>query len=253
MKDFLNLKEKIVIITGASSGMGAKMSKKFAEQGASVIALARRKERLEKLSEFSKNIIPFVADVTKTEDFENVVKFTTEKYGKIDILVNNAGVMDDMKPLHELDDELSEKVMSVNYEGVMRLSRAIIKEMLTKKSGKIVNISSIGGLHGGRAGAAYTASKHAVIGLTKNIAFMYKTDGIRCNAICPGAVATEIAQNSMKNPSKFGLEKTMAGMGLNPRTAEAEEIADVALFLASDASKILNGAIVAADSGWSSY
>ena len=253
MQNLLDLTGKIAIVTGASSGMGAAITKLFAEQGATVVALARRKERLDELAAQNSNIVPYVADVTKNIDIEDVVKFTTEKFGKIDILVNNAGIMDDMLPLDELSDEMWDKVLSVNTAGVMKMSRAVVKEMLKKKSGAIVNISSLGGLYGGRAGTAYTASKHATVGLTKSTAFMYAKEGIRCNAICPGGVATEIAQNSMKNPSKSGLAKTMVGMPLNPRVAEAGEIANVALFLASGASSVLNGAIIAADSGWSAY
>ena len=253
MQNLLDLTGKIAIVTGASSGMGAAITKLFAEQGATVVALARRKELLDELAAQNSNIVPYVADVTKNIDIEDVVKFTTEKFGKIDILVNNAGIMDDMLPLDELSDEMWDKVLSVNTAGVMKMSRAVVKEMLKKKSGAIVNISSLGGLYGGRAGTAYTASKHATVGLTRSTAFMYAKEGIRCNAICPGGVATEIAQNSMKNPSKSGLAKTMVGMPLNPRVAEAGEIANVALFLASGASSVLNGAIIAADSGWSAY
>lgn len=253
MKDLLDLTGKIAIVTGASSGMGHAMALKFAEHGATVVTLARRKERLEELASKNTKIIPYVADVTNPKDIENVVKYTTKEYKRIDILVNNAGIMDDMVPLASLTDELLEKVMSVNFIGVTRLSRAVLKVMLEQKTGNIINISSLGGLLGCRAGVAYTSSKHAVVGLTKNTAFMYANDGIRCNAICPGGVSTEIAQNSMKNPDQFGLSRAMAGINLNPRTGEPEEIANVALFLASDASSILNGSIITADSGWSAY
>ena len=121
-----------------------------------------------------------------------------------------------------------------------------------KKSGVIVNIASAGGLFGSRAGVAYTASKHAVVGLTKNVGFQYAKLGIRCNAIAPGAVSTNIAA-SMTKPNEFGMERAMAGINLSPRTGEAKEIATVALFLASDDASFVNGAILAADGGWSAY
>lgn len=253
MKDLLDLTGKVAIVTGASSGMGMATALKFAEHGAIVVAAARRKERLDELAKQNKNIVPFAADVTSETSVKELVDFTLKEYKNIDILVNNAGIMDDMVPLADLTDELWQKVFAVNVDGAAFLTSAVIKNMMKNDKGSIINIASVGGLYGGRAGVAYTASKHAMVGLTKNTAFMYGKEGIRCNAICPGAVATEIAQNSMKNPNKFGLEKTMAGMGLNPRTASAEEIANVALFLASDASSVLNGATIVADSGWAAY
>jgi NAD(P)-dependent dehydrogenase (short-subunit alcohol dehydrogenase family) len=124
--------------------------------------------------------------------------------------------------------------------------------MLEQGGGVIVNIASVGGLQGSRAGAAYTASKFGVIGLTKNTAFMYAAQGVRCNAIAPGAVETEIG-STMKNISKFGASRAMAGMNLNPRTGSADEIAKVTLFLASDDSSFVNGAVVTADAGWTAY
>ena len=253
MKDLLDLTGRIAIVTGASSGMGMATALKFAEHGAIVIAAARRKERLEELAKQNKNIIPFTTDVTDEKSVQELVEFTLKEHKNIDILVNNAGIMDDMVPLADITDELWQKVFAVNVDGAAFLTSAVLKNMMKNDKGSIINIASLGGLYGGRAGVAYTASKHAMVGLTKNTAFMYGKEGIRCNAICPGAVATEIAQNSMKNPSKYGMEKTMVGMGLNPRIASAEEIANVALFLASDASSVLNGATIVADSGWGAY
>jgi NAD(P)-dependent dehydrogenase (short-subunit alcohol dehydrogenase family) len=120
--------------------------------------------------------------------------------------------------------------------------------------GVIINISSIAGLYGGAAGATYTASKHAVVGLTKNTAFMYALKNIRCNAICPGAVATEIGNSEfMKNINMEGVQRTGIGMPLNPRTGEASEIAKVAVFLASDDASFVNGQCIAVDGGWRAY
>ena len=253
MKNLLDLSGKVAIVTGASSGMGREITRLFAEQGATVVALARRKERLEELAKENSNIVPFAADVTKPEDLENVVKFTTDNYKTIDILVNNAGTMDDMVPVADVTDELWERVLAVNTTSVMRLTREVVKVMLEKKHGAIVNIASIGGLYGSRAGATYTASKHAVIGLTKNTAFMYALDGIRCNAICPGGVNTEIAKNGMTNINQFGMGRVATGMQGNPRSGEPEEIANLALFLASDAASLVNGATITADAGWTAY
>jgi NAD(P)-dependent dehydrogenase (short-subunit alcohol dehydrogenase family) len=181
-----------------------------------------------------------------------MIDFSKETYGTLDILVNNAGIMDNFVPAGEVTDELWEKVFAVNVTGPMRAIRKALPIFSEKGSGVIVNIASAGGLLGSRAGAAYTASKHAVVGLTKNVGFQYANLGIRCNAIAPGAVNTNIG-TTIYNPSQFGMERAMAGMNLNPRVGEPGEIAKVALFLASDDSSFVNGAVIVADAGWTAY
>ncbi|CAH1057921.1 3-beta-hydroxycholanate 3-dehydrogenase (NAD(+)) 2 [Paenibacillus pseudetheri] len=121
---------------------------------------------------------------------------------------------------------------------------------MAQESGCIINVASIGGLEGSRAGVAYTASKHAVIGMTKNVGYQYSKLGIRCNAIAPGGVKTNI---DLSNPSAFGSQKAGYGMTSMPRTGESSEIASIALFLASDASSFVNGTVITADAGWTAY
>ncbi|MEK4064824.1 SDR family oxidoreductase, partial [Paenibacillus sp. FSL H3-0321] len=121
-----------------------------------------------------------------------------------------------------------------------------------KQKGVIINVASAGGLNGARAGATYTASKHAVVGFTKNTGFMYAQQGIRCNAIAPGAVETNIG-STMTNISQFGMGRTQPGLALNPRVGKPEEIAQVALFLASEESSFVNGTVIVADGGWTAY
>ena len=130
----------------------------------------------------------------------------------------------------------------------------MISNNISRKKGTIVNISSIGGLNGGRAGAAYTASKHGLIGLTKNTGFLYAREGIRCNAIAPGAVNTDIASsiNQSKTPAIY-LNRIMEGFPLSKKAAEPNEIAQVALFLASDQSSYINGTTIVADDAWTAY
>lgn len=252
----MKLEGKVAIVTGASSGVGRAISTLFAKEGASVIAVARRKERLDALAEELKSeagiIIPFQGDISKTEDIEAMIDYAEEKFGKLDILVNNAGIMDEMMPIGEVSDELWDKVLEVNLNGPFHACRKAVNLMLKRGSGNIINVGSIGGLQGSRAGVAYTVSKFGITGLTKNIAFMYAKQGIRCNVICPGAVDTEIGLG-MKAPSALGLERAMSGMGTNPRTGSPEEIAKVALFLASDDSSLINGATIVADAGWTAY
>ncbi len=143
-------------------------------------------------------------------------------------------------------------MFAINVTGMMRTVRKALPIFIEKERGVIVNIASGGGLFGSRAGVAYTASKHAVVGLTKNVGFQYANMGIRCNAIAPGAVNTSIA-STITSPNEFCMGRAMAGINLNPRTGEPEEIANLALFLASDASSVVNGAVIAADSGWTAY
>jgi len=256
-EDCMKLKGKVAIVTGASSGMGRAIALLYAKEGAKVVALARRLERLEELVKEAAGVAgevrPFAADLSKEADIQKAYQFTVDTFGTVDILVNNAGILDSMKPLNEMSDELWNHVINVNLTAPMKLSRAVIEGMLECKSGNIINISSIGGLNGCRAGTAYIASKHGLSGMTKNIAFMYATKGIRCNAICPGGVETEIGAVGMTDASQFGLERAMSGISTNPRSGKPEEIANIALFLASDDSSFINGASIVADAGWTAY
>ena len=253
----MKLNGKVAIVTGASSGMGYEIALLFAQEGAKVVALARRIERLKELEEKSAGaageIKVLAADLSKEEDITNACKFAIDSYGRVDILVNNAGIMDSMKPLDEVTDELWERVINVNLTAPMKLTRAVIKGMLERESGVIINVSSIGGLNGCRGGTSYVASKHGLNGLGKSIAFMYANKGIRCNTICPGGVETEIGTVGMADISQFGLERSMSGIHLNPRMGKSEEIAKIALFLASDDSSFINGADIVADAGWTAY
>jgi len=218
----MKLQDKVIVVTGAASGMGKAIATLFAKEGA------------------------------KEEDVQQMIDTAVNTYGTLDVLVNNAGIMDNMVPAADLTDELWDKVLAVNTTGPMRAIRKALPIFLEKGKGTIVNIASVAGLNGSRAGAAYTASKHAVIGLTKNVAFQYAPQGIRCNAIAPGGVNTNIG-TTMASPNPFGLERASAGSSFNPRSAEPEEIATVALFLATEDSSFVNGAVIVADAGWTTY
>lgn len=244
---------KTVVVTGASSGMGYVIALDFAKEGAAVIAVARRKERLETLAKeadgMAGKIIPYVGDLSSKEKAEGMIEFTVEQCGKIDVLVNNAGVMDEFKPIDEMTDELWDRVMSVNLNGPVMAMRKAVQVMLEQETGgNIVNIASIGGVCGARAGAAYTASKHAMVGLTKNIAFMYAKRGIRCNVICPGGVETEV-MNSQTDISELGVSRVMEGLDASIPPGQSEDIAAAVLFTASDQSKFTNGAVIVIDGG----
>jgi len=252
----LKLENKIVLVTGASSGMGKAISLLFAKEGATVIAVARRFERLIELenssAELSGKIVARKGDVSDESAMNTLIDSIVTEFGTLDILVNNAGIMDEMMPITEVTNELWEHVMSINLKAPFNLIRKSLPIMISKGSGVIINIASVGGLFGSRAGVAYTASKFAVVGLTKNVGFMYAPKGIRCNAICPGAIDTEISVG-IKNPSAFGLSRVRSGMVTNPRQGTAEEIAKAALFLASEDSNFVNGTTLTVDGGWSAY
>lgn len=252
------LANKTAIVTGAAAGLGRAIALLYAEHGCKLIATDINNEGLETLAEAitksGGHIKTVVADMANDADIEHMLQVTTDTYGALDILVNNAGIMDNFSPIGDVADDMWERVMNVNVTGPMKAMRGAIKLMLSKGSGVIVNIASVGGISGAKAGAAYTASKHALIGLSKNTGYMYAKSGIRCNAIAAGAMNTNIAAGiDMQHLPPLVMERMMPGMALMPRTSEPSEVANVALFLASDDSSFINGAVIAADGGWTAY
>lgn len=254
----MRLQDQIAVVTGAGSGMGRAMVKLFAQEGANIIAADLKLDGVYSLAEelkdqISGEIVPCQTDVSSREQAEHMVDLALERFGRLDVLVNNAGIMDNMMPVSEVSDELWDKVFDVNLKGVMYACRRAINVMTQQRGGgRIINTASVGGLNGCRAGAAYTASKFGVVGLTRNIGFMYATKGIRCNAICPGSIETNIGVG-LRAPSQFGFERATTGVVLSPRTGSAEEVAKVAVFLACDESSFVNGTTVTVDGGWTAF
>ncbi len=252
----MRIEGKVAIVTGAASGIGRATAEVFAKQGAKVVVadinLADAEKVAAGITESGGKAIAVKADVANAEDIEAMIALAVSEYETLDILVNNAGIMDNFEPAGDIEDAKWERVFSVNTDGVMLGTREALKIFREKKKGSIINISSIGGLYGSRAGAAYTASKHAVNGFTKNTGYMYANEGIRCNAIAPGAVETNIG-STMTAINEFGMGRMQPGMALNPRMGKPEEIAQVALFLASDEASFVNGAVIVADGGWTAY
>lgn len=252
----MKLQNKVAVVTGAASGMGKAIAVLYAKEGAKVVVSDINLEGAEAtVNEILANggtATAVRANVALEDDIQNLIDTTVKEYGTVDILVNNAGIMDGMEAAGDIEDERWEKVFAINTTSVMRSTRKVMPIFLEKQSGVIINVASVGGLNGVRAGATYTASKHAVIGFTKNTGFMYAQNGIRCNAIAPGGVETNIGA-SMTNISPFGAGKQQLGMATNPRFGKPEEIATVALFLASDDSSFVNGTVLTADGGWTAY
>jgi len=250
-----NLTNKVAIVTGAGSGIGKAIAELFAQKGAFVVLADIHQQNIEAVAaEITKNggiASCFALDVSKEGDVQQLMDYTMKTREALDILVNDAGIMDSFTPAGEVSNKLWEKVIGVNLNGPFYACRSALKIFLEKGSGNIINIASIGGLYGGRAGTAYTASKHGLIGLTKSIGYQYAQKGIRCNAIAPGGVETNIVYGMEPHP--FGFERMNAGTGNAPRSADPSEIAELALFLASEKSSFINGSVITADGGWTAY
>lgn len=252
----MKLQNKVTVVTGAGSGMGKAIALLYAQEGAKVVVSDINSDSANAVAEEIKTnggeAIVVAANVAKEEDIQNLIDTTVSTYGTVDVLVNNAGIMDSFEAAGDVEDDKWERIFAVNTTSVMRSTRKVLPIFLEKEQGVIINVASVGGLYGARAGAAYTASKHAVVGFTKSTGFMYATQGIRCNAIAPGGVETNIGA-SIGNINEFGMGRIQPGIANNPRSGQPEEIAKVALFLASEDSSFVNGTVITADSGWTAY
>ncbi len=251
----MRLQGKVAVITGAASGIGLAIATRFAAEGASVVAGDWNAERLEAAVASIKGnggtIVGVQGNIADEAAAENLIARAISEYQRLDALCNVAGVMDYMQGVGEVTDDIWRRVMGINLDGSMFTSRKAVQYMLEHGGGSIINISSTAGIHGGAAGAAYTASKHAVVGLTRNTAWMYAQRGIRCNAICPGATKTNIAETMP--PDKLdhtGAARAQSFAALAPAYLEPDDIAGLAVFLASEDSLRINGTIIPADAGW---
>jgi NAD(P)-dependent dehydrogenase (short-subunit alcohol dehydrogenase family) len=250
----MRLQSKVAVITGSGSGIGRAMATQFAAQGAAIVAgdwnAQRLTEVVTQIQDSGGTIVGAQGNIAEQGAAEQLVDLAIGTYGRLDVLCNNAGVLDYSQGVGELSNEIWRRVLSINLDGPMFASRRALHYMVKQGGGSIINTASIAGLSGAAAGVAYTVSKHALIGLTRSTAWMYGHSGIRCNAICPGGVKTNIGETI--DPAKqdpVGSARTRAFLALTPAILEPDDIANLALFLASDESRCINGAIISADVG----
>ncbi|MFE0677259.1 SDR family NAD(P)-dependent oxidoreductase [Streptomyces sp. NPDC058867] len=242
-----------VIVTGAGSGIGRATALTFAELGDHVVVADLNAEGaravVEEIEKAGGTAVAVTGDLSEQSVVDAVVTVAVERFGGVDVLVNNAGIMDRMSALADVTDAEWERVLRVNLTAPFQLTRAVLPHMLAAGGGAIVNTASEAGLRGSAAGAAYTASKHGVVGLTKNLAVMYRKQGIRANAIAPGGTATGIvvdADQAAHGPAALGPHFVNVG-----RLARPEEQAAAVVFLASEAASNINGVVLPVDDGWS--
>lgn len=242
-----------VIVTGASSGIGRAAALAFAAEGAKVLVADLNAEGaqtvVKEIEEAGGTAVAVTGDLSEQAVVDQVAATAVERFGGVDVLVNNAGIMDRMSALADVDDAEWERVIRVNLTAPFLLTRAVLPHMLAAGRGAVVNTASEAGLRGSAAGAAYTASKHGVVGLTKSLAVMYRKQGIRANAIAPGGTATGIvvdADGEAHGPAALGPHFVNIG-----RLAQPEEQAAAIVFLASDAASNINGVVLPVDDGWS--
>ncbi len=247
-------KGKTVVVTGAGSGIGRAAASRIVREGGTVVGVDLNPEGLEELAGVLANdategvgeFIAVTADVTSNEDIARVYEAVGER--KLDGLVNNAGIMDGFIPLHELQDDWYEKIMAVNVGSVVKMTRPALKKMMGQNDGAVVNVASLAGISGGAAGTAYTTSKHAMIGLTRNAALLYRKHNIRVNAVAPGGTITNVDGQFRSAYTGETLGPIMQGAGT--RMASAELVAANIIYLLLDEAKNITGVTLATADGW---
>jgi len=254
----MKLEGKVALITGGGTGIGAAIAERFVAEGAKVCIAARRQEMLDKVAEKlpSGSGATCAGDVSQPGDIERMVKAALDLGGKLDVLVNNAA-MSAQGPVHELDPQVWRQVIDVNLTGPFLLMKACIPHMLKAGGGSIINIASVGGLRCLPGMPAYCASKAGLIMLTQQAALDYGPHNIRCNAVCPGGVRTDMTEKEFgmfgqmlnMEPDKF-FDQIAAEIPLH-RFAKPEEMGGVCTFLASDDSSFMTGSSLVIDAGTS--
>jgi NAD(P)-dependent dehydrogenase (short-subunit alcohol dehydrogenase family) len=246
----MRLKDKIAIVTGAGNGIGRAIAETFADEGAAVLIVdideAAGEETAASIRQRGLPASFAKVDVSQRDQVERAVRMAGGKSNRIDILVNNAAYI--AMPWHDAasaPDEEWDRCFKVSMMGTQYFTSESLKFMLPHKSGSIINISSIQGIVGARSSAAYTSIKHAIIGYTRSVAYDFGLQGIRANAVCPGAIKTRISPPEGSELHERQISKTFLG-----RIGDVKDVAQACVFLGSDESAYVTGAILPVDGGW---
>lgn len=249
----MQVKNKIVIITGAGSGIGKATAIHFANNGATVVVsdinLEKAQEVADEIVTNGGKSLPIKANVAKFEEVENLIHKTVEQFGRLDVIVNNAGIGPNLLKTHESLLKDWNRVISVNQTGVFYCMKVALTQFLLQGYGNIVNIASLAGLKASPNNISYSASKFAVVGMTKSAAMEYATKNIRVNAVCPGYTESALLNQLLNaKPEMDAILKSVIPM---KRYGKAEEIADAVVWLASDNTKFITGQTITLDGGTS--
>ena len=243
------LKDKVSIVTGGGSGIGAASSKRFADEGAAVVVADIRKRKAEEVASFINenggHAIAIEVDVSDSDSVSSLIRTCVQEYGGLDIMYNNAGTL---LPGNVVDLEVADwdLVMAVNVRSVFLGGKFAIPEMLKRGGGSVINTASISGMHGDGSSVSYAASKAAVINLTRAMSTDHASQGIRVNTICPGTIETPPVSRMMQNPGVLEVQLKAHAIG---RLGQPEEIANAAVWLASDESSFVTGESIVVDGG----
>lgn len=248
---------QVVVITGTSSGIGRVAAKMFVAEGAKVVGIARRAELQKSLEEEIAAeggvFVPVIGDIREESAIDDLINTAGERFGRIDVLVNNAGIGSGFTACHKITNPQWDDAIATNLTAPMKATRKALQYMLKQESGgRIINVASVAGLRGTMDGPGYICSKHGLIGLTKNVAYTYAKQGIRCNVICPGGVDTRLCDRELLDATgdPEGRQLAKTGCSLMIRKSDPIEQANMILFLASEESSVVNGAIISTDSGF---
>lgn len=253
--------QRMAAVTGAGSGLGRAIARKLAADGFAVAAIdldeAAAKQTARRIGG---KTAAYRADVSRSAEFDRAVTAAIAELGPLEVMVNNAGILDGYFDVDEMDEALWRKVIDIDLTSVFLGSKRALKEMLPRKRGRIINMSSVAGLNGTGGGAAYVAAKHGVIGLTRQMAVQYGARGIRANCVCPGAIPTGLRAHSQAILGPGVPDMSGRGVAVNDEMVKAlvpvgvrgtpEDIADAVSFLASDAAHYINGHALVVDGGW---
>lgn len=240
--------DKTVFVTGAASGIGTTQAQAFLKAGARVFAFDQQEMNLSAIQKCYPNHFAYcLGDVRDKDSLKAAIETCHGIFGKVDILLNTAGVLDDYLPLAKTEDDLWEKILDTNLKSMFILTKLLLPELLENR-GTVINMASIAGLVAGGGGIAYTTSKHAIVGFTKQLALDYAAEGLHVNALAPGAIQTPMNQADFAGDGQMA--KWVAEETPVKRWAKPEEVAYATLFLASEETRYMQGNILPIDGGW---